>query len=723
MSAAPVKPASTPASASTTLNHFSAQRLVLAGTLLLVGLVFAAYHNCLDVPFIFDDTESIVYNQSIRSFTTALTPPLQKGITVGGRPVLNFTFAINYALSGTELFGIHLGNILIHTLASLVLWSVVRRTLGSPGLAGRFSKNEIWLAWMIAALWAVHPLQTESVTYAVQRAESLVGLLYLLTLYCFIRYTAARSGLWFFATVIASLLGMGTKEVMATAPLILFIYDRTFVSGSFRQAWQRHGRLHLCVLSTLILLGLLVANAQSRGGTVGSTANVTWWGYVCTQAYAVARYAWLTLWPAGLTLDYGTLVVRNAAVVIPCGLIVIAALGATVWALVRKPMLGFLGAWFFVILAPSSSFIPVNTQTMAEHRVYLALAALICGAAIFAFRWFGQRSWILLTPIILLATGTTIARNAVYQSPVAIRRDTIAKCPTSHRVWISLGAYLLNTEKNPAAAITEMEHCLQLNPNQAEALNILGQARIKLGQQEAGMALIEKSLSLDPTNPKIHAGAGTALMDCELYEQALPHLEKSLVQNPADGTLNYNLATVLLRLGRVNEAEQHYLVTLAETPNEIDVLNNYGSLLYHLGRTDEAIEKYKRAIQSNPKSAKAYGNLGVAFVALGKLDDGLRYLRDSVRLDSQSYETRSNLCSALAQTGHIQEALPLCAALAQEKPDAELYNNLGSLYGQSGQLEKAEQAFHAALQLDPNNENALENYAKLRAYFEAQRQH
>jgi len=175
----------------------------------------------------------------------------------------------------------------------------------------------------------------------------------------------------------------------------------------------------------------------------------------------------------------------------------------------------------------------------------------------------------------------------------------------------------------------------------------------------------------------------------------------------------------LMNLNREAEAEPHYLFTLAESPEDIDALNNYGTALRHIGRVDEAIAQFEQVLKIEPTSPKAHNNLGIALMMQGKTEDGLNHLRESVRVDPKPYETRLNLSRALAQTGHVEEAISLCESLVQEKPDADLFNNLGALYGQQGQLEKAGEAFHAALKLDPNNASARENYGKLRAYLDS----
>lgn len=215
----------------------------------LVTVILAAYGNSFRAPFVYDDTLAIPENPTIRRLwplSEVLLPQVQGGLTVSGRPILNLSFAINYAISGPNVWSYHVFNVLVHAGSALLLFGIVRRTLRrsgqglSPGLR-QCAAASTPLAFTIAALWALHPMLTQAVTYTVQRAESLMGFFYLLTLYAFARGVechslddksgGGRRRRWFGLSVAACALGMGTKEVTVTAPLLVLLYDRTFVAG------------------------------------------------------------------------------------------------------------------------------------------------------------------------------------------------------------------------------------------------------------------------------------------------------------------------------------------------------------------------------------------------------------------------------------------------------------------------------------------------------------
>src|SRR5687768_4148784 len=361
----------------------------------LVAAIVAAYLNSLGGPFVFDDLLAIPENPTIRQLwplTDVLFPPRGEGLSVEGRPVLNLTLAVNYAIGGTAVRGYHVLNLAIHALAMLTLLGLVRRTLLLPRLRERFGRHALPIAAIIAALWSLHPLQTESVTYVIQRAESLVGLFYLLTLYCLVRGVGEALGVsstchsparesrdepavpvtivprltpratiqsslslrygWLTLSVLACAIGVATKEVMVSAPLLVLVFDRAFVTGTLGEAWRRRWPIHLALFSTWILLAALVIRTGTRGGTAGFGIGVTPFDYALTQFEAVTRYVWLSLWPHPLIFDYGVEWVESAIDVLPFMVVVVGLVAATIVAWWRWPAAAFLGLLFFAVLSP-----------------------------------------------------------------------------------------------------------------------------------------------------------------------------------------------------------------------------------------------------------------------------------------------------------------------------------------------------------------------------------
>jgi hypothetical protein len=349
----------------------SPQPAAFAILLLVAGLF--AYTTSFNGIFVGDDTDAIVNNPNITSLSPlsrALDAP--RDTTVAGRPVVSLSLAINYALAapgGLDPWGYHLVNLLVHLAAGLALFGVVRRTLVSPPLVERFGAPSAAISFAVALLWLLHPLQTSSVTYVVQRAESLMGLFLLSTLYAAIRATepqAVRPIGWTVIAVTACALGMASKEVMVVAPVLVGLWFWTFRPAVLN---ERHTTLLLTGLAaTWLLLAWLVAS-QARSESVGfGLGGWTWWSYLRTQAGVIVHYLRLALFPSPLVFMYDWPPASLGDVWPQFALLVLLA-AATLVALLRRHPLGFAGAWFLLILAPSSSVLPIATEQYSCERL------------------------------------------------------------------------------------------------------------------------------------------------------------------------------------------------------------------------------------------------------------------------------------------------------------------------------------------------------------------
>ena len=652
---------------------------VYAAAIALVVATLAAYQNSLFGPFIFDDTMAITDNPTIRDLGRigeVLSPP--PAGSVGSRPLINLSLAVNYAISGLNPWSYHVGNVAIHLLAGLALFGIVRRTLLIP-------HSTSW-AFAAALLWTLHPLQTESVTFVIQRTECLMGLFYLLTLYCFIRYTKGRSAFakassfagasadrsadeegggrgWACLAVVCCLLGMASKEVMVSAPLIVLLYDRTFVAGSFRLAWQRRRAVYLGLAATWIPLAYwVVATGANRGGAAGFGTSISWWIYGLTQCRAILHYLRLFLWPHPLVIDYGDGVVGSVLAAMPQALAVLLLLVGTLVALRRRPALGFLGAWFFLILAPSSSIVPLATQTMAEHRMYLPLAALVILFALGVAAWLGRRGFPVLLILAAVLGFLTASRNEDYRSAVSIWTDTLAHNPLSSRAHNNLAVALAEIPGGQAQAIAHYEAALRLRPDSIEAHNNLGKALARIhGRQSEAIAQYEAALRLNPNYVEAHYDLAVSLAEIPgRQSEAIAQYEAALRLKPDYIEAHDSLANTLAGMpGRQPEAIAHYEVALRLKPDYVEAHNNLANLLARIpGRLPEAIAHYEAALRLAPDSPATHNNLANALVGIpGRQAEAIVHYQAAVRLRPDYVEARYNLAMAEAFAGNFAEAI------------------------------------------------------------------
>jgi tetratricopeptide (TPR) repeat protein len=665
----------------------------------LIGIAtFAAYHNSFDGPFVFDDASSITTNPTIRKLwplTEPLSPP-KTNVTAQGRPILNLSLAINYAIHGTGVRGFHVFNLIIHALAGLTLFGIVRRTclnVVRPASPADVPSRATWFAFAVALIWTVHPLQTESVTYIIQRAESLMGLFYLLTLYCFVRGakchvlrdTSPRVRWWLTGSVVACAAGMATKEVMATAPLVVLIYDRTFCAESFLAALRARGRYYAALFSTWLLLAWLIAQTGgNRGGSVGFGVDVAWWDYWLTQFPAVFHYLRLAFWPEPLVFEYGSFWVAHLTEVVFPALVLAVLLGVTIAGLWRRSVAGFLGACFFGILAPTS-LAPGTTQMIVEHRMYLPLAAVIvaalaCTRQVVSGPYRRLAPW-LLGAVAITLTAFTIRRNEDYRSEIALWRDTTAKRPHNPLAHFMLaGAW--ERQGDVSKAIASHETALQLKPDFSVGHEQLGELLLKTGQRAAAVVHFEAALRLQP-------------------EFADAHM---------------NLGNAFLAEGRVADAVRHLRAAVRLMPESADARYNLGNALVVAGESDAAVVEYETALRLKPGVAEVHFNLGNVLLERRRIPDAMVHYEAALALRPDYPAARYNLANALAMSGRQAEAVAHYEAALRARPDyAEARHNLASALFELGRLEEAMRHYEDTLRLEPAFPHARENLERVRA--------
>lgn len=724
----------------------------LAPALLVVALV-VAYANTLHAPFVYDDAEAISGNPTIRrlwALTDILLPQTQGGVTVAGRPVLNLSFALNHAISGEAVWSYHVFNLLVHAGSALLLFGLVRRTLARTTRAAPSTNAALALA--IAALWALHPLQTQAITYTVQRAESLMGFFFLLTLYAFVRATAATEGSarrWQIVSVAACLLGMGTKEVMATAPLLVLLYDRTFVAGSFLAAWRARRGTYLALAATwLLLAALVVSTGGNRGGTVGFGVGIPLWAYPLTQFQALTRYLALSLWPSPLVFEYGTFWAQLSGDVLAYAALVLALLAATAVALWKKPVLGFAGAWFFLILAPTS-LAPGTIQMIVEHRMYLPLAAVVTLAVLTLHAWLGRRALVVCGAAALGCAALTVARNHDYRSHLALWEKTVAQRPDNPRAreglaeaYAELGrldeaiaqrtaAVRLKPDEstyhyNLALALVEAgrlddairhyEHSLRLIPTEAKAHNNLAIALVQAGRANEALPHYTAAERLKPAEPQFAYNHGVALVRLGRATEAIARYETALRLQPAHADAHFNLASALATLRRFDEAFVHYEAALRSRPADAEIRATFGGALLVSGRAPEALAQFRTVLAAHPEDPAALFGLGNALAALRRSDEAIAAYESLLRRAPDHANAHFKLGNALLDAGRVSEALTHYETAVRLAPtDAEAHHNLGITYARLDRFVEAGRAFEAALRLRPNYPDAQRHLAQVRS--------
>lgn len=549
--------------------------LLAASLVLLTGLVFA---NGIRSPFYLDDENILERTPTVRTFGAAWN-------TSPTRRVGMLSFALNYRVHGLNLVGFHATNIAIHAAAGLALFGLVRGTLRSPSLQDRFGDQADWLAWGVAALWLLHPLQTGAVTYTIQRFESLMGLWFLLSMLGLL-YGATRSasGFWYALCLVAAILGAQTKEVLAVLPVVALAYDRIFLANGWRDVARRRGWVHggLVAIACWMVYASRAAFDPAHGGSAGfGLKRVTPWEYLSSQAGVLLHYLKLTVWPDRLCFDYLWPVARSPGQIYPQGLVILALLALTVWALWRRPALGFLGLCWFAILAPTSSVVPIADLAF-EHRMYLPLAPLVTlgvlGAASLTEK-FGRRphAWmgVIGLAIAVLAVRTVI-RNADYNDPL--------------RLWKSV---------------------LAVNPGSYRAHNQLAQHYQELGR----------------------------------LDEAEYHFLQTKVHKPDAWWVDIGLGNLRVRQARFDDAERHFEAARQSSAGFVLASANLARLRERQSRWDEAVTLYEAATRKNGSNLDIQLALAAAYQRVGRDADAQRLLKAILKRDPRSTEATRQLAA------------------------------------------------------------------------------
>ncbi len=542
--------------------------------LILAGL--CAYANSFTKAFLLDDEVWIVQNGRLA------TEPLEAIKAMPTRPLAMATIVVNHKLGGLKPFGYHLFNVVAHVAAALALYGVVRRTLLLPRWAGRYDATAVPIALATALVWMLHPIQTQSVTYIIQRCESMMGLFFLAGFYTFARsLTAARPTGWYVATVVAFTLSGGFKETAVVFPPLVLLYDRAFGAGMFRSALRQRKWFYL-VLGVVWLGMLWMTAGAALTGVVGDRPEgrtdmdagfgvqaVTPYQYLLTQAGVIVHYLHLSVWPTNLCFDYqGWPIAHSPADVAGQLVVVVGLLVAALWAAWRYPAAGFVALWFFATLAPTSSIMPI-IDVAFEQRMYLPLATLVVfamiGGAMVIERVAARSdrpqvlrlSAAIVVGLVAIVLGVrTVARNEVYRSPVTMWEDTARKNPNGFRTHANLAQAFITVGRYEDA-VRSSENAIRVDPNARMSYVNRGAGLINQGKLAEGQASVQKAIEVSGGG---FANADNLLAWCYLWanqlEKAEFHFRYAVVGKSDRAEYRYYHAMVLFLLKRDAEAHE-----------------------------------------------------------------------------------------------------------------------------------------------------------------------
>lgn len=520
----------------------------------IFALVLICYGNSLFAPFIFDDT-FLVGEVQHKTLWQLMLP------SAGFRPFYKLSFAMNYYWTGQDNWSYHLVNILIHAMNSILIFAIFAETMLLPVFKKKVNKKAIYLGFGAALIWGVHPLNTQAVTYLSQRCEIMMTLFYLLSWWCIIKcYDSKKTVYWQLSALVFFVLGLGSKEAMISAPLVIFIYDRLFLSSSFKLALKKHIVFYsgiFCVFLIPLSYLIFVGKISHYWAYVLGRHGVDPWQYLMSQSEVVLHYIKLSVMPWGLCFDYDWQLPTSILSIIP-----VLACWVLIFALLidlsrRNAFLAF-PIWFFILnLLPRS--LVSSTHAAVEYRMYLPLAGLIVFYVIFGF-WLIKRfaaknrdlqkfSWFMTTVgIVLILSIITIFRNRIYDSKMDLWKDTARKAPHNFRAWNYYGIALSENKE-----FDEAEQCFQraltIFPGNFMALNNLANNCVERGDLDNAILLYYQSLKskndrkelIRKFNSTTHQNLAKIFVMKNDLPKAIDELEKALSLEPENQQVQFLL--------------------------------------------------------------------------------------------------------------------------------------------------------------------------------------
>jgi len=682
--------------------------------LLLAAAIFAVYSNILNAPFVLDDRMYIVENGEIRGLS-GLWPP------AGTRYVAYLTFALNYSMGGLDPFGYHLVNIVIHIFNSILVYSLVALTFRTPLLKGTAAArpNLPFFAGALSAfIFAMHPVQTEAVTYVSQRFASLAALFYLLSLALFVKWRIGKSGskggyAFYALSLVSAMLAMKTKEISFTLPFVILLYDLAFFKVGPK---ERALALLPFILTLLIIpLAVLFPNAAASGidekirrAQLDELLNFSRYEYLITQFRVVTTYIRLALLPTGQNLIYDYRVSRSffepAVIASFIFLLSIFVSAAYVFFRSRKShsacgMLAGAGVlWFFIALSIESSIIPIR-DVIFEHRLYLPLAgAAISISGIFLSvidfsqrrMSFGSKAFASMALVIVAALGAAAyARNMLWKEPVKLYEDIAAKSPERASVHFDLGKLYRDSGRGDDA-VREYKLAIALDPGYAAPHTNLGNLYLDNGLSELAMEEYRAALRIKPDDVNAHYNLGRAFSALSMNNEALNEFWQVLRLDPGHVEAHNHIGNIYLKAGKLDMAGREYMAALRLRPDYVLGHNNLGNVHYLAGRLDKAEGEYRKAIELDPRSGEARHNLGALLLAKGAYARAAEELKAAVDIKPDRADTRFLLGNAYLKMNLPEDAIREYRAAIRLNPfDVEAHLKIADALMETGKAEEA----------------------------------
>jgi tetratricopeptide (TPR) repeat protein len=518
--------------------------------------------------------------------------------------------------------GYHLVNLAIHNLTGILLFFLFKTVLASPGLQ-KICRNQVWIAFFAALLWMVHPVQTQSVTYVVQRMNSLAGLFYILSILCYARGRTSMKNrfriIWFFGCVFSALLAMGSKEIAATLPVFLLLYEWFFVQNLSWQ-WFKKQRFYLIgVVVFVFIIVLLFLGTDPLGRVLDGYRfkDYTPLERVLTEFRVIAFYLGLFFFPLPTRFSLEHDMAVSQSILSPpttfIALVFIAGLLLSSLVFARKKRLySFAVLWFLGNLVIESSVIPL--ELVFEHRMYLPSMFLCLFFSVLCFESI-KKEWLaagIVASLVLLGSVFTYARNDMWREPLDFHRSNVVNAPNYWRAHSNYGLELYENGFYDKA-IDHFTETLELEPRHLFGHVDLALAYTMKEEYEKALQHYDIVLQAVPEYADVHYKVGYMYRKKKDHKKAIEFLSNAVQLAPELVNAHIQLGYEYAATGKFTEAIVHFQKVLLLSPkHQFEMQNNLGISYAELGDYERSIFYFSKALLIQPGNKKIQHNLDLA---------------------------------------------------------------------------------------------------------------
>ena len=573
--------------------------------------------------FVFDDYKVIVLNPAVRHLGDIAS--IWRFDPTRFLPSL--TFAFNYRISGLETFTYHLFNLFFHIMAGWTVYWLINLLMRTPAMALKTDHpaRQFW-PFLAAMIFMVHPLQTSSVSYIVQRSTVMFSLFYLLSLASYLRWRIKPGRIFLYVAFLSAFLGSFCKPTMITLPLSVVFLEIFFLKGKPDENKKlKIERLSVLLGFSLIalmipILGILLKELSAGMGTFVSltrqTGMVSRWEYLITQFNVMIYYVGLLFMPLSQNLDYGFPFAEKFfqwPTFFSFAVLWFVLYMVFYWR--QKKIFSFAVLWFFVTLLPESSIFPLE-DALFEHRLYLPMAGFALGLSyliVFRIPWKYFRLGASLA-VILFFTVLAVNRNALWSQPEMLLKDNINKSPAHLRPRFNLSSYYLR-EGDLEKARLVIDEAVGIAPWHPDNYYKLAVINEMSGDIESAQQNYQRAIDLNPdiARGEYYLKRAQYFVSQGRWEDAEPLLKQALERTPKSDVINTEIGNLYNLRGEFDQAFGYYQRAIEFNSHNENALNGLATIYVMRQEYDRAIEIYQRLIKTAPEMDLAYINLAKTY--------------------------------------------------------------------------------------------------------------